>query len=113
MLLKVSLVVGMALSAFGQQVATAPARPARVAPTFPPLFLAEDWTRPAHAKGQVPVTGENVSNPNLQLKVYGADAKNLTISGEAGNAMGPINLWTGCARRRWRLPCAIRTIMWI
>lgn len=90
MFLKVSLLVGMALGAYGQA-----ARPARVAPTFPPLFLGEDWTRPADAKGQVPVTAQNVSQQNLELKVYGTDAKNLTISGEAGNATGPINLWTG------------------
>ena len=59
------------------------------------MFIAEDWTRPANAKGQVPVTASNVSHQNLELKVYGTDAKNLTISGEAGNATGPMNLWTG------------------
>ena len=95
MFLKVSLVVVMALGALGQQVGSAPARPARVAAKMPSLFLAEDWTRPADAKGQVPVTPQNVSNQNLELKVYGADAKDLTISGEAGNPTGPLNLWTG------------------
>ena len=92
MFLKVSLLVGMAMiamNALGQQAAPAPAaRAARVTPTFPPLFIAEEWTRPANAKGQVPVAGSNVSHQNLELKVYGTDAKNLTISGEAGNATG-------------------------
>ena len=67
--------------------------PARA--TVPPQFFKEDWTRPANEKGQVPVTANNVSNSNLELKVYGVDAKNLTISGEADNPTGPINLWTG------------------
>ncbi len=100
MIPKFLLMVGIAGAAFGQQAATAPARagrggPPRVAAKMPAVFLAEDWTRPADAKGQVPVTPQNVSNQNLELKVYGADAKNLTISGEAGNPTGPLNLWTG------------------
>ena len=85
----------MAMGAFGQQAAAPAARAPRVAPTFPPLFIAEGWTRPANARGQVPVAASNVSHQNLELKVYGADAKNLTISGEEGNATGPLNLWTG------------------
>ena len=37
----------------------------------------------------------NVASPNLELHVYGADAKNLTISGVPDLPTGPINLWTG------------------
>lgn len=97
---KLLVLAGMAGCVFGQKSAPAAARAerggaGRVAATMPPLFLEEDWTRPANAKGQVPVTAENVSNPNLALKVYGLDAKNLTISGAAGNPTGPLNLWTG------------------
>ena len=62
---------------------------------MPPLFFSEEWKRPADARGQLPVSSENVSNENLELKVYGRDAKDLNISGEAGNPTGPINLWTG------------------
>jgi len=69
--------------------------PARAAATIPPLFFKEEWKRPADAKGQVPVRGENVSGPDLELKVYGRDAKNLNISGAAGSDTGPMNLWTG------------------
>ncbi len=61
----------------------------------PGLFLSENWTRPANEPGQVPIKAANVSNPNLELKVYGTDAKNLTISGVADSVTGPINLWTG------------------
>jgi len=71
------------------------AGPAREPVTVPPLFFHEEWKRPADARGQVPVVPENLTNANLELKVYGPDAKNLTISGAAGSATGPINLWSG------------------
>ena len=72
----------------GKQAARAPI-------TVPGLFFKEEWKRPAGEPGQVPVTAANVSNPDLQLKVYGTDAKNLTISGAPGNPTAPLNLWTG------------------
>jgi hypothetical protein len=71
------------------------AGPAREAATVPPLFFREEWKRPADARGQVAVVPENLTNASLELKVYGPDAKNLTISGAAGNPTGPINLWSG------------------
>jgi hypothetical protein len=63
--------------------------------TVPGLFLKEEWKRPMGEPGQVPVTPQNVLNPDLELKVYGLDAKNLTISGAPGNPTAPLNLWTG------------------
>ena len=60
------------------------------------LVMKEDFQREANAGGQTPLTPANVSNPNLELKVYGPDAKNLTISG-AATGPTPINLWTGLA----------------
>src|ERR1019366_4073084 len=65
------------------------------AATIPPIFFKENFQRPANEPGQVPVKPTNLTNPNLELKVYGADAKNLTISGVADNTTGPINPWTG------------------
>jgi hypothetical protein len=104
-MLKVFVFAAIAGSVFAQQPAREgrPAQaegrggrgPGRAAIKLPPMFLEESWTRPAHERGQVPVTAANVSNQNLELKVYGPDAKNLTISGEEGNPTGPINLWTG------------------
>lgn len=91
--------LGCAAMAFSQQ--TAPetqarrARPAFARVEAPPLFFREEWKRPAGARGQVPVSAENVSNTNLELKVYGPDAKDLNISGTEGSVTGPINLWTG------------------
>jgi hypothetical protein len=97
-------VLGAALGIFAQQPAQAPegqgkeARAKKGGPprvNMPGVFFREDWTRPANEPGQVPIKASNVSNPNLELKVYGLDAKNLTISGVADNPTGPINLWTG------------------
>jgi len=97
--------LGAAIGIFAQQPAKAPegqgkemfakkgSGPPRT--TMPDVFLREVWTRPAGEPGQVPVKAANVSNPNLELKVYGLDAKNLTISGVADNPTGPLNLWTG------------------
>ena len=65
------------------------------APTIPSLFFKENFQRPANEPGQVPVTPANLTNPNLELRIYGKDAKNLNISGAADNPAGPINLWTG------------------
>jgi hypothetical protein len=47
----------------------------------------------AGAVGQTPRTITNVFDTNLELKVYGPDAKNLTISAATGATPG--NLWTG------------------
>jgi hypothetical protein len=70
-------------------------RPAARQPVVaPPLFVREDFQREPNAQGQVAIVPANLTNANLELKVYGPDAKNLTISGAAGTAT-PINLWTG------------------
>jgi hypothetical protein len=68
--------------------------PARQQRPNPVLVLKESFQREAGAAGQTAVTPANLTAATLELKVYGKDAKNLTISGAAtGNT--PINLWTG------------------
>jgi hypothetical protein len=69
--------------------------PGRAQVTVPGIFIDETWKRPANEPGQVPWTQANVASPNLELHVYGADAKNLTISGAPDSQTGPLNLWTG------------------
>jgi hypothetical protein len=63
-------------------------------PPQPTLVLKEYFQREEGARGQTPLTPANVTSPNVELEVYGRDAKNLTISGAATGAT-PINLWTG------------------
>jgi len=60
----------------------------------PTLIVKEYFQREANAQGQTPVTPANLTSTNLELKVYGKDAKDLTISG-AATGTTPINLWTG------------------
>jgi hypothetical protein len=59
-----------------------------------PLFFREDWKPPTPA-GERPVRLDDVSNPNLELKLYGPSGKDILLSGNAGNEAGPLNLWTG------------------
>jgi hypothetical protein len=88
--------------------APAPAAPVIAAPaarppgfmTLPavPLFLSEAWQRKPGETAELPVTQENLSAPNVELKVYGQDAKNLVIAGTRGNPNYLVNLWSGLSR---------------
>lgn len=78
----------MAASAAAQQAA-APGRGARV-----PLFFREEWKQ-TEKGGEHPLVMESsLSNPNLELKVYGA-GKDLLMTGSASTENDPIHLWTG------------------
>ncbi|HEY7336471.1 MAG TPA: hypothetical protein VH639_16380 [Bryobacteraceae bacterium] len=60
-----------------------------------PLFFRESWKQ-STAGGEHAVTPqEAVSNPNLELKVYGPDAKDIQLTGSAGDEGNPIHLWNG------------------
>jgi hypothetical protein len=59
-----------------------------------PLFFREEW-KPPTPPGERPVTPEALSNANLELKLYGASAKEIQFSGNAANETNPLNLWTG------------------
>jgi hypothetical protein len=77
------------------------AAPPRV--TRPPLFLKEEWKQTA-AGGEHPVVpAEALSNPNLELKLYGATSKDIQLTGSAQDENNPIHLWTGMCTT----PCAV------
>jgi hypothetical protein len=94
--------VGLAFEGAAQQAPSPGAQPlggrgrGPGPPTPPPLFFKETWQLmgPPHAiaPGEVAVT-----NPNLELKMYGPSAtaadpnKRIWISGPPG----PANIWTG------------------
>lgn len=61
----------------------------------PPVFFKEAFVRKPTDRGQLPVEPSNITSANLELKVYGADAKNLTISGTGPAAGDVVNLWSG------------------
>jgi len=77
------------------------AAPPRV--TRPALFLKEEWKQTA-AGGEHPVVpAEALSNPNLELKLYGATSKEIQLTGSAQDENNPIHLWTGMCTT----PCAV------
>jgi hypothetical protein len=68
----------------------------------PPLFFHEEWKQ-TPAGGEHPVTQDGVSNPSLELKLYGTSGKEVQLTGSAKDENNPIHLWTGmCAT-----PCAV------
>jgi hypothetical protein len=60
----------------------------------PPLFFREEWKQLPEG-GEHAVTLAAVSNPNLELKLYGPSAKDIQLTGAAGDDNNPIHLWTG------------------
>jgi len=102
-----ALSIGLASTAFAQQPpAAAPqggrgAGAARV--TRPALFFKEEWKQ-TDKGGEHPIVFDStLSNPNLELKVYGPSSKELLLTGDAGNDLNPIHVWTGMCTT----PCAV------
>jgi hypothetical protein len=60
----------------------------------PPLFFREEWKQIPEG-GEHAVTLAAVSNANLELKLYGPSAKDIQLTGAAGDDNNPIHLWTG------------------
>lgn len=68
----------------------------------PPLFLREEW-KIAAGEGEHPVNANAVSNPNLELKLYGPSGKQIQETGTPGDENDPVHLWTGLCES----PCAM------
>ena len=61
------------------------ARPGEV---VAPLFLKVEWVRPPIQTGQVPMIQENIVDPNMEVKWYGAAAKKLLTTAERLHCTG-------------------------
>lgn len=98
-----ALAAGLTCTAHAQQ-APAPQAGGGAAPrvTRPPLFFAEEWRQTA-AGDEHPVTQQSVANPSLELKLYGPAAKEIQLTGAAGNENNPTHVWTGLCTT----PCAL------
>jgi hypothetical protein len=100
------LVLTTALLALGLSAAIRAQEPARgrgAAAARPPLFFREEW-RQTPAGGEHPVVvSEALSNPNLELKLYGSTGKEILMTGSAQDENNPIHLWTGMCTT----PCAV------
>jgi len=91
------IVLGLMACASGAAAQTPSGAPAATPPaaTRPPLLFKEEWKEPPFTGAR---TDENqrvgfgvVTNPNLELKIYGADSKLV----RAARHEGRIDLWTG------------------
>jgi hypothetical protein len=101
-----AFVVLAGVSANAQQGAApaAPAAPRAAAPARAraPLFFHEEWKQ-TPAGGEHPVTPESISNPNLELKLYGTTSKEVQLTGSATDENNPTHVWTGLCST----PCAV------
>ena len=61
----------------------------------PPLVWRESWKQVPAGGEHALNTAEAVSNPELELKVYGPGGKDIQLTGAAENEANPIHLWTG------------------
>lgn len=67
-----------------------------------PLFLREDWKQ-VPGGGEHGLTQAYVGNANLELKLYGEDAKDMQATGADGDDNNPTHAWTGLCEK----PCAL------
>ena len=68
------------------------ARPGEV---VAPLYLKVEWVRPPSQTGQVPVIQQNIINPDVEMKWYGAAAKKLLTTGTPWSDVAPFGVWSG------------------
>jgi len=71
--------------------------------TRPPLFFREEWKQTPAGGEHAVVPSEALSNPNLELKLYGSTGKEILMTGSAQDENNPIHLWTGMCTT----PCAV------
>jgi hypothetical protein len=68
-----------------------------------PLFLRIDWQTVPGLPLEHPVDQRAVSNPDLELNLYGPAGKDIQENGDPNSASNPLHVWTGlCAQ-----PCAL------
>ena len=103
------LVLATALLASGLSPATRAQEPARgrgagaSRVTRPLLFFREEWKQTPAGGEHAVVPSEALSNPNLELKLYGSTGKEILMTGSAQDENNPIHLWTGMCTT----PCAV------
>jgi hypothetical protein len=83
-------------SAFAQEPAAPPAaaRPGERTGARVPMFFRETWKT---VTGEHAVTQDQVSNANLELKLYGPSGKDVQTLGNAEDPSNPPHVWTGLA----------------
>ena len=97
----IAFVSGLSAMAAAQE----PARGRGAAPprvSRPALFFREEWKQNDKGGEHPVVPAEALSNPNLELKLYGSSGKEILLTGSAQDESNPIHLWTGVCTT----PCA-------
>ncbi|HLI83652.1 MAG TPA: hypothetical protein VKV17_07015 [Bryobacteraceae bacterium] len=61
----------------------------------PALLFREEWKQTPKGGEHAVSVSEAVSNPELEMKLYGPAGKDIQLTGVAGNEANPIHLWTG------------------
>jgi len=85
------LTMGLAVVALAQQPPPRPQTP--TAAKLPPLFFTETWKQTGLERN---VDRDVLTNPNLELKLYGSTSKEIQIAPTTPNSrLDPPNLWTG------------------
>jgi len=104
-ILNCALILGVVYTAVAQQPAKGPEGAAKAGkgkgPARPPLFFREEWKQ-TPAGGEHAALPESVGNPDLSLNLVGSTAKEMLLTGAAGDENNPIHLWTGMCTT----PCA-------
>ena len=81
-------------------VCSAVAQEGRAPATAAPLAFKVDWVRPRSqedTKIRYTPVQENISDSNVQIKFYGAAAKQILTTGLPGSDVTPYGVWTGTA----------------
>jgi len=97
--------LGLTCGAFAQQApreegAATGGGQARPRAIVAPFFLKVEWVRPPSqndTKIRYTPVQENVSDPNVEMKYYGAAAKQILTTGAPGNDVTPYGVWSGTA----------------
>lgn len=76
------------------QTKSAPARFGERTGARAPLFFRETW-KTVPGNGEHAVSQEQVSNPNLELKLYGPSAAQVQVLGSETDPSNPPHVWTG------------------
>jgi len=91
------IILGASLFAEAQQ--TIAAGQARPAATAAPLFFKVEWVQPrsqADTSVRYSPVQENIADPNVEIKFYGA-AKQILTTGAPGSEVTPYGVWSGTA----------------
>ena len=68
-----------------------------------PLFFRIDWQAVAGVPVEHPVDQRAVSNPDVELKLYGHAGKDIQENGQPNSTSNPLHVWTGLCDQ----PCAL------